>query len=138
MHETQQPRDPKKTTGIVYAVILVVLLLLNFWAFPAMMKGQVKQVDYGTFLNMLEGGELSTVEIQDQQIYFVDKNDTTYCTNSIAQDLQLVNRLESAGVSFGKVYNQTTWWIPCWAGSSRCCHDHPDRLVQPHDAQAGR
>ena len=109
MHETQQPRDPKKTTGIVYAVILVVLLLLNFWAFPAMMKGQVKQVDYGTFLNMLEGGELSTVEIQDQQIYFVDKNDTTYCTNSIAQDLQLVNRLESAGVSFGKVYNQTPW-----------------------------
>lgn len=109
MHETQQPRDPKKTTGIVYTVILVVLLLLNFWAFPAMMKGQVKQVDYGTFLNMLEGGELSTVEIQDQQIYFVDKNDTTYCTNSIAQDLQLVNRLESAGVSFGKVYNQTTW-----------------------------
>ena len=109
MHETQQPRDPKKTTGIVYAVILVVLLLLNFWAFPAMMKGQVKQVDYGTFLNMLEGGELSTVEIQDQQIYFVNKNDTTYCTNSIAQDLQLVNRLESAGVSFGKVYNQTTW-----------------------------
>ena len=109
MHETQQPHDPKKTTGIVYAVILVVLLLLNFWAFPAMMKGQVKQVDYGTFLNMLEGGELSTVEIQDQQIYFVDKNDTTYCTNSIAQDLQLVNRLESAGVSFGKVYNQTTW-----------------------------
>ena len=109
MHETQQPRDPKKPTGIVYAVILVVLLLLNFWAFPAMMKGQVKQVDYGTFLNMLEGGELSTVEIQDQQIYFVDKNDTTYCTNSIAQDLQLVNRLESAGVSFGKVYNQTTW-----------------------------
>ena len=109
MHETQQPRDPKKTTGIVYAVILVVLLLLNFWAFPAMMKGQVKQVDYGTFLNMLEGGELSTVEIQDQQIYFVDKNDTTYCTNSIAQDLQLVNRVESAGVSFGKVYNQTTW-----------------------------
>ena len=109
MHETQQPRDPKKTTGIVYAVILVVLLLLNFWAFPAMMKGQVKQVDYGTFLNMLEGGELSTVEIQDQQIYFVDKNDTTYGTNSIAQDLQLVTRLESAGVSFGKVYNQTTW-----------------------------
>ena len=60
MHETQQPRDPKKTTGIVYAVILVVLLLLNFWAFPAMMKGQVKQVDYGTFLNMLEGCLLYT------------------------------------------------------------------------------
>lgn len=109
MHETQQPRDPKKTAGIVYAVILVVLLLLNFWAFPAMVKAQVKQVDYGTFLNMLEDGKLTTVEIQDQQIYFVDKDNVTYCTNSIAQDLQLVNRLENAGVSFGKVYNQTTW-----------------------------
>ena len=109
MHETKQPRDPRKTSGIVYAVVLVVLLLLNFWAFPAMMKAQVQQVDYGTFLNMLEDGKLSTVEIEDQQIYFVDKDDTTYRTNSIAQDLELVNRLEKAGVSFGKVYNQTTW-----------------------------
>ena len=118
MHETQQPRDPKKTTGIVYAVILVVLLLLNFWAFPAMMKGQVKQVDYGTFLNMLEGGELSTVEIQDQQIYFVDKNDTTYCTNSIAQGVQ----------------PDHLGGYPAGLGHLAAAHDHPDRLVQPHDA----
>ena len=110
MHETQQPRDPKKTTGIVYAVILVVLLLLNFWAFPAMMKGQVKQVDYGTFLNMLEGGELSTVEIQDQQIYFVDKNENSFKTNAIAQDNNLVARLEDAGVEFGTVYQSPTIW----------------------------
>lgn len=139
MHETQQPRDPKKTTGIVYAVILVVLLLLNFWAFPAMMKGQVKQVDYGTFLNMLEGGELSTVEIQDQQIYFVDKNDTTYCTNSIAQE-------PAAGQPVGKrrrflwqgVQPDHLGGYPAGLGHLAAAHDHPDRLVQPHDAQAGR
>ncbi len=64
MHETQQPRDPKKTTGIVYAVILVVLLLLNFWAFPAMMKGQVKQVDRPS----LPGGELPSPRWQVHQI----------------------------------------------------------------------
>ena len=138
MHETQQPRDPKKTTGIVYAVILVVLLLLNFWAFPAMMKGQVKQVDYGTFLNMLEGGELSTVEIQDQQIYFVDKNDTTYCTNSIAQDLQLVNRLKAPAFPLARCTTRPPGWIPAGLGHLAAAHDHPDRLVQPHDAQAGR
>lgn len=139
MHETQQPRDPKKTTGIVYAVILVVLLLLNFWAFPAMMKSQVKQVDYGTFLNMLEGGELSTVEIQDQQIYFVDKNDTTYCTNSIAQDLQLVNRHgKRRRFLWQGVQPDHLGGYPAGLGHLAAAHDHPDRLVQPHDAQAGR
>ena len=117
MHETQQPRDPKKTTGIVYAVILVVLLLLNFWAFPAMMKGQVKQVDYGTFLNMLEGGELSTVEIQDQQIYFVGKR----------------RRFLWQGVQPDHLGGH-----PAGLGHLAAAHDHPDRLVQPHDAQAGR
>ena len=122
MHETQQPRDPKKTTGIVYAVILVVLLLLNFWAFPAMMKGQVKQVDYGTFLNMLEGGELSTVEIQDQQIYFVDKNDTTYCTNSIARrTCSWSTGWKAPAFPLARCTTRPPGWIPCWAGSSRCC-----------------
>ena len=112
MKETQQkqpPKHPKATFASVYCVILIIVLLMNTLLFPAMARMSIRSVDYGTFLNMLEGGELSTVEIQDQQIYFVDKNDITYCTNSIAQDLQLVNRLESAGVSFGKVYNQTTW-----------------------------
>ena len=109
MKETTPPKDPKKKLWIGYAVIIAILFACNLFLFPAMMQAKVKSVNYSTFLQMLESKELATVQIEDQQIYFVDKNDTTYCTNSIAQDLQLVNRLESAGVSFGKVYNQTTW-----------------------------
>ncbi|MCI7325900.1 ATP-dependent zinc metalloprotease FtsH, partial [bacterium] len=68
----------------------------------------IEQVDYGTFLTMLEEGRLSTVEIEDQQIYFVDKDNVPYKTNSIPQDLDIVNRLKDAGVTFGKVYQQTS------------------------------
>ena len=52
---------------------------------------------------MLESKELATVQIEDQQIYFVDKNDNSYKTNAIAQDNNLVTRLEDAGVEFGTV-----------------------------------
>lgn len=121
MHETQQPRDPKKTTGIVYAVILVVLLLLNFWAFPAMMKGQVKQVDYGTFLNMLEGGELSTVEIQDQQIYFVDKTIPPTAPTPLRRTCSWSTGWKAPAFPLARCTTRPPGWIPCWAGSSRCC-----------------
>ena len=51
-----------------------------------------------------------TVQIEDQQIYFVDKNDNSYKTNAIAQDNNLVTRLEDAGVEFGTVYQSPTIW----------------------------
>ena len=59
---------------------------------------------------MLESKELATVQIEDQQIYFVDKNDNSYKTNAIAQDNNLVTRLEDAGVEFGTVYQSPTIW----------------------------
>ena len=59
---------------------------------------------------MLEDKELSTVQIEDQQIYFVDKNENSYKTNAIAQDNNLVARLEDAGVEFGTVYQSPTIW----------------------------
>ena len=58
MHETQQPRDPKKTTGIVYAVILVVLLLLNFWAFEHVQEGAVIDLFDLAFHHGGEGPEI--------------------------------------------------------------------------------
>ena len=74
------------------------------------MQASVKSVNYSTFLQMLESKELATVQIEDQQIYFVDKNDNSYKTNAIAQDNNLVTRLEDAGVEFGTVYQSPTIW----------------------------
>ena len=107
---TQPPKDPKKKLWIGYAVILAIVILSNFFLFPAVMQASVKSVNYSTFLQMLESKELATVQIEDQQIYFVDKNDNSYKTNAIAQDNNLVTRLEDAGVEFGTVYQSPTIW----------------------------
>ena len=109
--ETTQPqKDPKKKLWIGYAVILSIVILSNIFLFPALMQASVKSVNYSTFLQMLEDKELSTVQIEDQQIYFVDKNENSYKTNAIAQDNNLVARLEDAGVEFGTVYQSPTIW----------------------------
>ena len=107
---TQPPKDPKKKLWIGYAVILAIVILSNVFLFPAVMQASVKSVNYSTFLQMLESKELTTVQIEDQQIYFVDKNDNSYKTNTIAQDNNLVTRLEDAGVEFGTVYQSPTIW----------------------------
>ena len=107
---TQPPKDPKKKLWIGYAVILAIVILSNVFLFPAVMQASVKSVNYSTFLQMLESKELATVQIEDQQIYFVDKNDNSYKTNAIAQDNNLVARLEDAGVEFGTVYQPPTIW----------------------------
>ena len=107
---TQPPKDPKKKLWIGYAVILAIVILSNVFLFPALMQASVKSVNYSTFLQMLESKELVTVQIEDQQIYFVDKNDNSYKTNAIAQDNNLVTRLEDAGVEFGTVYQSPTIW----------------------------
>ena len=107
---TQPPKDPKKKLWIGYAVILAIVILSNIFLFPAVMQASVKSVNYSTFLQMLESKELATVQIEDQQIYFVDKNDNSYKTNAIAQDNNLVTRLEDAGVEFGTVYQPPTIW----------------------------
>ncbi len=107
---TQPPKDPKKKLWIGYAVILAIVILSNLFLFPAVMQASVKSVNYSTFLQMLESKELATVQIEDQQIYFVDKNDNSYKTNAIAQDNNLVTRLEDAGVEFGTVYQSPTIW----------------------------
>ena len=107
---TQPPKDPKKKLWIGYAVILAIVILSNIFLFPALMQAGVKSVNYSTFLQMLEDKELSTVQIEDQQIYFVDKNENSYKTNAIAQDNNLVARLEDAGVEFGTVYQSPTIW----------------------------
>ena len=107
---TQPPKDPKKKLWVGYAVILAIVILSNIFLYPALMQAGVKSVNYSTFLQMLESRELATVQIEDQQIYFVDKNENSFKTNAIAQDNNLVARLEDAGVEFGTVYQSPTIW----------------------------
>ena len=110
MQETTPQKNPQKKLWAGYAVVVGLLLLANLFLFPAMMQSRVESVNYSTFLQMLEEEKLSTVQLEDQQIFFVDKEDNAYKTNAIAQDTQLVTRLEDAGVEFGTVYQAPTIW----------------------------
>ena len=110
MKEQTPPKDPKKKLWAGYGILIALLLLSNIFLFPAMMESRVESVNYSTFLQMLEDKQLATVQLEDQQIYFVDNEKNAYKTNAIAQDGDLVNRLEEAGVEFGTVYQAPTIW----------------------------
>ena len=86
-------------------MIFLAVLLFNWLLMPVFSRAAVQKVDYGTFLQMLDDGELSVVELQDDQINFIDKENKVYTTTAIPQDLDIVNRLEEAGVEFGRVVN---------------------------------
>ena len=110
MKETTPPTDPKKKLWLGYTIVMALVLIFNVFLMPAMLRAQVESVSYSSFLQMLETKQLKTVQIEDQQIYFVDNNDKSYKTNTIAQDSNLVTRLEDAGVEFGTVYQNPTIW----------------------------
>ena len=110
MKEQTPPKDPKRKLWAGYGIVIALLLLSNIFLFPAMMEARVESVNYSTFLQMLEDKQLATVQLEDQQIYFVDNEKNAYKTNAIAQDGDLVNRLEEAGVEFGTVYQAPTIW----------------------------
>ena len=105
MQETKAPRDPKKSLWASYLIIFLLVIGFNALFMPLLARAGVRQVDYGTFLQMLEDGELTTVELNDDEIIFEDSENQLYSTNAIPQDLDIVNRLEAAGVKFDKVVN---------------------------------
>ena len=105
MQETKKPRDPKKSLWASYGLIFLVVILFNVLFMPMLARSGVQKVDYGTFLQMLEGGKLTTVELNDDEIIFEDQDEHLYSTNAIPQDIDIVNRLEDAGVKFDKVVN---------------------------------
>ena len=105
-NKDKTPQNSKKPFLISYAIALAVMLLLNSVVFPALLNQKIRTVDYGTFLSMLEGGQLTTVQLEDQDIYFEDAAGQMYVTASIPQDYELVTRLEKADVSYGRVYQK--------------------------------
>ena len=105
MQETKAPRDPKKSLWASYLIIFLLVIGFNALFMPMLARAGVRQVDYGTFLQMLEDGQLTTVELNDDEIVFEDSENQLYSTNAIPQDLDIVNRLEAAGVKFDKLVN---------------------------------
>ena len=94
--------DPKSRKPFIYyyIVVLVIMMALNFLVVPFIKEGQIKQVDYGTFMTMTEKGEISKVDIQTNQIVFIGKNDNVTYKTGLMNDAGLTDRLHNAGVEF--------------------------------------
>ena len=101
----QKVDKPKKPLLVYYLIAIVAIILVNQVLFPAMVKQDVKEVDYGTFLTMLSDKTVAKVELSGDEIYFEDKSDNLYSTNTF-EDADLVNRLQEAGCEFGQVKQQ--------------------------------
>lgn len=96
---------PKKPLIFYYLIALVILILLNTFLFPNLMNHhKVKDVDYGTFLTMVDKKEVSKVELNGDTIYFTDKAaEPNYYETTTFEDPDLVNRLEETGCEFGRI-----------------------------------
>ena len=106
----KEVRPPKRPLIFYYCVAMLVLLLFNFLAMPWMAKQQVREVDYGTFMDMAENHQLGQVEIQEteNQIVFTDKDNTAVYTTGMVPDPDLKQMLKDSGARFtGEIIQQT-------------------------------
>ena len=107
MKEVQKPQKP---LIYYYGIVLLVLTLFNLLAMPWLAQRQVRQVDYGTFLEMAENQELGKVEVQqqDNQILFTNKDNTIVYKTGMMPDPNLTQRLADSGAVFsGEILQQT-------------------------------
>ena len=105
----QQVKKPKKPLIFYYVLVLLVMFVLNTFVVPGYLKHQIKEVDYGTFLTMLDDKEVAMAQVEDDVIYFTDNNKdnpTYYSTVPFPNDTSLVDRLMASGCDFGAVQEQ--------------------------------
>ena len=96
----KEVKPSKKPLAIYYAIVLCVLLVLNFVLVPWLTERQVKEVDYGTFMSMTEEKNIGRVDIESNQIIFTDKADQQIYKTGLMNDPGLTQRLYDAGASF--------------------------------------
>ncbi len=94
-------KSPKKPLLYYYLLVMLVLLLFNLLAMPWISEHQIKEVDYNTFVSMVEKKEIGKVDIQEQdnRILFTDTEEKTIYKTAMVPDDDLVSRLLEAGIS---------------------------------------
>lgn len=98
----------KKPLYRYYTIILIVIMALNFIIFPMFQQSRLETTNYSDFLNKIEEKKIDTVQIENHNIYYTlkkDSTDKTYKTG-VMNDSDLVNRLDKSGAKFGQVYQE--------------------------------
>ena len=103
-------KKPKRPWIFYYSIVLLVIMLINIFIMPEIAQHQIKEVDYNTFWNMVESGDIGQVEIQDNRILFTSKDEKKiYKTGKVGDDNDLRNSLIEKNINFrGEIIEETS------------------------------
>ena len=104
--ENKTPKPPKKPTMILYGIILLVLVAMNFFVLPSLAERSVKETSYDVFISDLEKGKVTEVSLGEGIIYFSEKKEgkgdkVQIFKTGYVKDEKLIERLDDAGVKYG-------------------------------------
>ena len=102
----KEVKSPKKPMLSYYLTIISVILLFNLIVTPLLMERQVEEVDYGTFMTMIDEKNIGKVQIEDSEIVFTDKDNTKVYTTGAMDDPTLTQRLYDSGAVFTREVQQ--------------------------------
>jgi cell division protease FtsH len=114
-------KNPKRPVYYFYLIVILCIVLFNFWFMPWFMERQIKEIDYGTFITMTENQEIGEVQIQSNQIIFTDKESHQIYKTGVMNDPDLISRLTDSGAKFSsEIVEETspflgvllTWILP--------------------------
>lgn len=103
----KEVKSPKKSLFYYYGIVLIVLFVFNLFVTPLLIKRQVTEVDYGTFMKMIDDKNIGDVQVEDSQIVFTDKDHKTIYKTGTMEDPGLTERLYNSGATFAKDIEQT-------------------------------
>ena len=104
----KEVKSPKRPLIYYFIVVLCVLLLFNLLVTPLLSTSSIVEVDYGTFLSMIDEGDIGEVSVGSSEIYFTDADGTTVYMTAAMDDADLVSRLYESGATFSADVEETT------------------------------
>ena len=109
----KEVKAPKKPLLYYYCIVLLVILLFNALVAPLLTREQVTEVDYGTFMDMIDEENIGAVQVKDTRILFTDKDRTVVYETAPMEDPTLTQRLHDAGADFARVIEEPV--SPIWS-----------------------
>ena len=110
----KEVKSPKKPLLYYYGIVLLMIFLFNILVTPLLSQNQVVEVDYGTFMDMIEEQDIGVVQIEDTQILFTNQDGTQAYKTGPMEDPTLTERLHDAGAQFGRVIEEPTSPLLGW------------------------
>ena len=104
----KEVKSPKKPLIYYYGIVLLIILIFNTVVSPLLMNAKVQEVDYGTFMKMIEEKNIGRVEIDDSEIVFTDKDEAQIYKTGEMNDPTLTERLYECGAEFTRNIQQQT------------------------------